>query len=75
MQGINGKHLSGDHSFKLTKCDLSDGSKPFSAMYTLMNEYGEVVGWWFTTGTGMAELKCSLLLVDEVKKPILVAWV
>ena len=57
MQMMDGKHLSGDHSFKLTKCVLSDGSRPFTAMYCLMNEYGQVMAWWFTTGTSMKELE------------------
>ena len=57
MQMIDGKHLSGDHSFKMTKCIMSNGSKTFTAMYTLMNEYGQVVAFWFTTGTGMKELE------------------
>ncbi len=35
MQMVDGKHLSGDHSFKLTKCILSNGTKTFTAMYTL----------------------------------------
>lgn len=61
MQGTDGKHLSGDHSFKLAKCVLSNRSKPFTAMYTLMNEFGQVVGWWFTTGTGMNELNECLM--------------
>ena len=51
MQMIDGEHFSGDHSFKLTKSMLLNGSKIFTAMYTLMNEYGQVVAWWFTTGT------------------------
>jgi hypothetical protein len=60
MQGMDGKHLSGNHSFKLTKSILSNGTKTFAAMYTLMNEFGQAVAWWFTTGTGMAELEQSM---------------
>jgi hypothetical protein len=60
MQSTDGRHLSGDHSHKLTKCIVADKAKPFAAMYTMMNEYSEVVAWWFTTGTGMAELEESL---------------
>ena len=62
MQMMDGRHLSGDHSFKLTKCVLAGGSKPFSAMYCIMNEFGQVIAWWFTTVTGMRELE------DSVKK-------
>lgn len=60
MQMIDGKHLSGDHSFKLTKCVLSGGSKPFTAIYLLMNEFGQIVAWWFTAGTSMAELERAI---------------
>ena len=60
MQMIDGKHLSGDHSFKLAKCILSNGQKVFTAMYCIMNEYGQVAAWWFTTGTGMGELESEL---------------
>ena len=59
---MDGLHLSGDHSFKLTKCVFAGGSKPFTAMYCILNEFGQVIAWWFTTGTGMRELE------DSVKK-------
>lgn len=48
MQMIDGQHLSGDHSFKLCKCVVANGSKAFSAMYCIMNEFGQVVAWWLT---------------------------
>lgn len=60
MQLVDGKHLSGDHSFKVAKCVIAGGSKAFTAMYIIMNEFGQVVAWWFTTGTGMGELEKSI---------------
>lgn len=60
MQLVDGKHLSGDHSFKLAKCVIAGGSKAFTAMYIIMNEFGQVVAWWFTSGTSMDELKESI---------------
>eukprot|EP00956_Cyclotella_meneghiniana_P000822 scaffold931_cov57-Cyclotella_meneghiniana.AAC.3 len=48
MQMIDGRHLSGDHSFKLTKCVMSGGCKAFCAIYCVLNEYSQVVAWWFT---------------------------
>ena len=61
MQMIDGKHLSGDHSFTLTpKCIFSNGTKTFTAMYTLMNELGQVCTWWFATVSGMKEVEDSL---------------
>ena len=60
MQMRDGQHISADHSFKLTKCITSGGSKPFTAVYCLMNQYGQVVAWWFTTGTSLTELECAI---------------
>jgi hypothetical protein len=65
MQLVDGRHLSGDHSFKLTKCISSGGSKPFSAIYCLLNEYGQVVAWWFTTGTSMSELENTISKIKQ----------
>jgi hypothetical protein len=65
MQLVDGEHLSGDHSFKLTKCVTSGGSKPFTATYCLMNEYNQVVAFWFTTGTSMAELESSVAKIKH----------
>lgn len=53
---IDERHLSGDLSFKLTKCVVTNGAKPFTATYCIMNEFTQVSMWWFTTGSGMAEL-------------------
>ena len=57
MQMIDGEHLSGDHSFKIAKCILAGKLKAFTAMYCIMNEFGQVVAWWLTTGTGLEELR------------------
>jgi len=65
MQMIDGKHLSGDHSFKLVKCVTLNGTKAYTAMYCIMNEFGQVVGWWFTTGTGMKEIQAQVKKVKE----------
>ena len=65
MQMVDGKHLSGDHSFKLTKCVTSGGSKPFTAIYCLMNEFGQVVAWWFTSGTSMTELESAIAKIKH----------
>jgi len=56
MQMIDGLHVSGDHSFKVVRCMWTRG-RPFTAVYCLLNEYSQVVGWWMTTGTSMSELE------------------
>ena len=45
MQLIDGLHLSGDHSFKFTKCVHASASKPFSATYCVLNELHQVVAF------------------------------
>ena len=60
MQMIDGRHFSGDHSFKLSKMIYTKNSKPFAAVYCVLNEIGQVVAWWLTTGTGMSELENSI---------------
>ena len=64
MQLMDGVHLSGDHSFKITKCCATRG-KPFTAVYCLLNEFSQVVAWWLTTGTGMDELEEPLRKLRE----------
>ena len=46
MQMVDGKYLSGNHSVTFTKCVLSNVAKAFTAMYTIMNEFGQVCAWW-----------------------------
>ncbi len=65
MQMIDGITLSGDHSFKVAKVMSLGGAKPFAAMYTLMNEYGQVGGWWFTHGTSLKEIKPHIMGVAK----------
>lgn len=48
MQGIDGINLKGDASHKLTKLVyVNVDEKVYHGLYTLMNEYGQVMGWWF----------------------------
>ena len=34
-------------------------------MYTIMNEFSQVVAWWLTTGTGMEELRADIKKLNE----------
>jgi len=43
IQMIDGLHLKCDHSFKVTKCIRMDGDLVFDGMFTIMNEYGQIV--------------------------------
>jgi hypothetical protein len=39
---------------------LIDGERGFEGIYTLMNEFGKILGFWFVSGTTMKELEESL---------------
>ena len=52
--------LQGDHSHKIAKLVHSGGTRAFEGLYTLMNGYGQVVGFWFTHGTTLEELEPML---------------
>ena len=65
MQLIDGLHLSGDHSFKFTKCVGANRAKPFTAIYCILNELHQVGAFWFTTGTGMKELEASVKKIKQ----------
>ena len=46
MQMVDGLVLSGDHSHKVAKLVHVAGTRAFEGLYTLMNGYGQVVGFW-----------------------------
>jgi hypothetical protein len=60
QQMVDGKSWSVDHSMKVTKVILVCSERAYTAMYTVMNEYGQVVAWWLTNTTSLAELKNGL---------------
>ena len=61
MQGIDGIMLKGDASHKVTKLVyVNTDEKVYHGLYTLMNEFGEVTGWWFIRTGKMEELEESI---------------
>ena len=61
MQGIDGLMFKGDASHKVTKLVyVNTDEKVYHGLYTLMNEYGEVIGWWFIRTGKMEELEDSI---------------
>jgi hypothetical protein len=43
---ITGDVLKGDHTFKMAGKVHADGGRPYEAVYTLMNEFNQVLGSW-----------------------------
>jgi hypothetical protein len=60
LEMVGGRFLPGDHSHKYAKVVLIDGERGFEGIYTLMNEFGKILGFWFVSGTTMKELEESL---------------
>ena len=69
LQMVDGLVLSGDHSHKVAKlvyvsaqssAQSSAHTQAFEGLYTLMNGYGQVVGFWFVHGTTLQELEPML---------------
>ena len=63
MQLVGGSIFKGDHSRKTAKLIRLKGVSIFKAVYTLMNEFNEIVGIWFTMGeTQVCDLRCIICL-------------
>jgi len=77
LQMVDGIVLGGDHSHKVAKLVFISGTRGFSGLYTLMNGYGQVVGFWFTHSTNLKELEDVLrgvahrFKVHGIKGPLL----
>jgi len=65
MQRTGGKYLRGDHSFKLVKKMVVDGERPFVAVFCVMNEYSEIVGYWFVRTKSQNELRNALKAIER----------
>ena len=60
LQMIDGLVLSGDHSHKIAKLCYVGGTRAFEGVFTLMNQYGQVAGFWFVYATHMELLRDAL---------------
>lgn len=52
-----GKILRGDHTFAIAKVPTSKYERIYDALYCLMNEYGQIIGFWMTFSKNMEELR------------------
>jgi hypothetical protein len=57
LQLIDGTIFKGDHSRKTAKLIRIKGTRIFKSIYTLMNEYHQILGFWFTIGESLDELR------------------
>lgn len=57
QRSIGGTYLRSDATFKIAKLVLVDNRKVSLCMYTVMNEYSQVVTWGFANGESHEELE------------------
>ena len=60
MQMEDGQNLSTDHSHKVAKVVLIQSEHGFVGLYTVMNEFGKILGFWFVNGTTLVEVEDAL---------------
>jgi hypothetical protein len=60
LQMEGGQHLSADHSHKHAKVVLTKGVRACDGIYTVMNEFGKILGFYFVNGTSMQEIETAL---------------
>lgn len=66
MQGTDGVMFKGDASHKVTKLVyVNVDEKVYHGLYTLMNEFGEVTGWWFIRTGKMDEIEESIRRIKK----------
>jgi hypothetical protein len=65
MMSLTGTILRGDHTFKVAKVPFQDHQRIFQAMYSLMNEYGQILGYWMVNCKSLNEIKKELEMVKR----------
>ena len=60
LEMVLGKALSADHSHKIANVILIEGKQGFQGLYTLMNEFGKILGFWLVNGTNLREVEEQL---------------
>lgn len=65
MMQLTGRILKCDHTFKMAKIIKVNGVKPYEALFCIMNENNEIIGFWLAPTTKISELESALLKVRE----------
>jgi hypothetical protein len=60
MMGVRGRILKCDHTFKMAKIIKVNRDKPFAALFSVMNEFNEIVGFWLASTKKISELRSAL---------------
>jgi hypothetical protein len=63
IMSLKGNILCGDHTFKVAKVPFSGHQRMFEAMWSMLNEHGQVVGYWMVSTKSLWELETELRTV------------
>lgn len=64
IRSLRGDILSGDHTFKVAKVPCSNYERVFEAMFSVMNEKGQIIGYWMTCSKSLREIRPELEKVN-----------
>jgi hypothetical protein len=64
-----GTILCGDHTFSVAKVPFQDHQRIFEAMFSVMNEHGQVIGYYMTNSKSLEEIRPELKLLAERYEP------
>ena len=66
MVRLRGNVLCADHTFRSAKFIRDEhGRSIFDAFFTVMNEFGQVIGQWLTAGQSHAEVRAGLESIHD----------
>ena len=65
LMDVTGRILKGDMSFKLAKKIRCARTGQYTCVFSLMNEFGEILGYWFCRSKSLSGIRVELEKVKE----------
>lgn len=63
IASLTGSVLCGDHTFKVAKVPHANFERVFEAMFAILNEFGQVIGYWMVCSKSLTEIEPELMKV------------
>jgi len=60
LMGLTGDILCGDHTFAVAKVPTQNYTKIFEGLYSIMNEYGQIMAYYMTCSKTLSEIEDNL---------------
>ena len=65
MQMTTCKIICADHTFKIRKGIIHHGRRVFEALFSIMNEKGQIVTYWLVPSTKMGAIESEMELLAK----------